>query len=274
MEKVVITTICSFGVALACAIVLAWRETSVAATDPADGESLMVRLVEGLRLASAVAAAGVIGGILTFGLGGRLMMRILAATSPGAQGFLTDAEERVGEVTTGGTIGLVLFLGIFSTFPTALFVLVRRWFPERSLIAGLLGGGIGGGLLVRPSGLLDPENRDFAILSPTWLAVLLCVGVVALGSVTIAILADRWTANWFEPAFTPRGLVWFLPLIVYAIPPLMIFGLLLVVWRVFVLQPGGAQRVPLLTAGGRWLVTLAGIAGGAWTLFSATEILT
>ncbi len=274
MDKVVVTTICSLGVVLAFSLVLVWRDTTAAAaTGIAGDEPLRTRLVEGLRVASAVSAAGVVGGVLTFGLGGRLMMRVLAATSPDATGFITDAEERVGEVTTGGTIGLVMFLGLFTTLPTGVYVLSRRWFPKRSVAAGLLAGGIGGGLLVRPSGLLDPENRDFHILSPTWLAVLLCVGLVVLGSMTVAILVDRWTGTWTTPSLTWRGSIALLPLVVYLIPPVTAVGLGLVASRVFVFQPDRASRLSLVTAVGRRLTTLAGIAGGAWTLFAAAEIL-
>ena len=274
MNKVVVTTICSAGVALACALVVAWHGTTVqAVAGPNRDDPLRTRLVEGIRLAAAAAAAGVAGGILTLGLGGRLMMRVLAATSPGAKGFITDAEARVGDVTTGGTIGLVLFIGVFAALPTAVYVLMRRWLPRRSLAAGLLAGGIGGGLLVRPSGLVDPGNRDFAILAPTWLAVLLCVAVVVLGSLTIAILADRWASSWVKPSLTPSGLIGLLPLVVYAIPPLAVVGLFLVASRVFVSRPDRVRRFPLLGTAGIWLTSLAGIIGGAWILYSTTEIL-
>ena len=65
------------------------------------------------RLAGSVVGA-LVAGLMTVGLGGRLMMRILAATSPPqAQGRLTDADAIVGEITTGGTVSFVLFVGLF-----------------------------------------------------------------------------------------------------------------------------------------------------------------
>jgi hypothetical protein len=274
VDKVVVTTICSAGVVFACALVIAWRATTVSPVASSNlDEPISARLVGGLRLAAAVAAAGVGGGLLTFGLGGRLMMRVLAATSPDAQGFLTEAEERVGEVTSGGTVGFVIFVGVAALVPAGVYMLLRRWLPKRSVVAGLVGAGIGGGLLVRPSGLVDPGNRDFDILSPTWLAVVLCVAVVTLGSVTIAVLADRFVATWPELGPSPRGVAASLPLAVYAVPPLTVVGVVLVAFHVLATRPGrrlrrtdsGASVVPL---------SLAAIFGGGWVVFSAIEILT
>ena len=48
-------------------------------------------------------------------------MRLLAATSGrAAQGRLTEAGERVGEITTDGTIGFLLFVGVGGGLATAL----------------------------------------------------------------------------------------------------------------------------------------------------------
>lgn len=274
MEKVVVTVICSAGVAVAASLVVAWRRTAGGAeTARGPEEPLSARIGDGVRLASATAAAGVAGGILTFGLGGRLMMRVLAATSPESQGFLTDAEERVGEVTSSGTIGFVVFVGVASAVPVGVYVLARRWLPRRSLVAGLVAGGIGGGLLARPSGLLDPDNRDFDILSPTWLAVLLCLAVLLLGSLTIAVLADRWVATWPQPSSSPGRIASLLPLAVYAIPPVTAVGVVLVASRVVAGRRGRDRRSTLTTAGTS-LVGLAAVLGGVWTVVGAAEILT
>ena len=103
------------------------------------------------------------------GAGGRLMMRLLAATSlDSVQGRLTEAEENVGVVTVDGTIGFVLFVGLFGGLVSlGMFVLLRRWLPERSVTAGLFAAGIGSGIFGRSSGLVNPDNPDFVILSPS-----------------------------------------------------------------------------------------------------------
>ncbi len=68
--------------------------------------------VDGLRVVAVSLWAGIVAGLLVPGLGGRLLMRITAATSPPeAQGRLTEAGEVVGEITLGGTVGFVLFVG-------------------------------------------------------------------------------------------------------------------------------------------------------------------
>src|SRR5688572_31541905 len=64
------------------------------------------------RHAGAALAAGALAGVLAAGAGGRLVMRLLALTSPEAEGSLTEASEIVGEISAGGTTGLILFGGM------------------------------------------------------------------------------------------------------------------------------------------------------------------
>ena len=64
--------------------------------------------------ASLTLTAGVLAGITIIGAGGRLAMRLLAVTAgDDAQGRITEAREVVGDITLDGTIGFVLFNGIF-----------------------------------------------------------------------------------------------------------------------------------------------------------------
>lgn len=140
--------------------------------------------------ASLTLTAGMLAGIAVIGAGGRLVMRLLAVTAgDDAQGRITEAEEVVGRITVDGTIGFVLFNGIFGGLAAAaLYLLVRRFLP-----AGRLGGVVFGlGLLVVLGAVIDPlrsENPDFDIVGPGWLAVFafsaLAVGFgVALQGVT------------------------------------------------------------------------------------------
>src|SRR5262245_21326831 len=74
--------------------------------------------LDALRTLSAMLGAGAVAGFLVAGLGGRLFMRLMAATSGDAvQGRLTEAEEVVGDITFNGTLGFIIFIGIF--FPAA-----------------------------------------------------------------------------------------------------------------------------------------------------------
>ena len=56
-------------------------------------------------------------------------MRVMAATSGiGAQGKLTEAEEIVGDITFDGSLGFVIFIGIFFPAVAALtYIGLRQW---------------------------------------------------------------------------------------------------------------------------------------------------
>jgi len=111
--------------------------------------------------------AGLGSGVLLAGAGGRLAMRLLAATAgDAAQGRLTEADERVGEITVGGTVGFVIFVGLFFGGASGvLYLVVRRWLPQ-----GRLGGvAFGCLLLVLAATRIDPlraDNPDFEIVRP------------------------------------------------------------------------------------------------------------
>ncbi len=81
--------------------------------------------------------SGVGSGILIAGAGGRLAMRLLAATaSEAAQGRVTEADEVVGRISTGGTIGFTVFAALFFGMSSGVvYLLIRRWLPR-----GRLGG--------------------------------------------------------------------------------------------------------------------------------------
>jgi hypothetical protein len=133
--------------------------------------------------ASLALVTGLVTGVTVIGAGGRLAMRLLAVTSgDDAQGRITEAEEVVGKITIDGTIGFVLFVGVFGGIITAtLYLVLRRFLPP-----GWLGGVVFGvGLLVVLGTTIDPlrdDNPDFGIVGPGWLAlVVFGVQAVVLG---------------------------------------------------------------------------------------------
>jgi len=116
-----------------------------------------------------VAAVGCTTGVLIIGAGGRLAMRVLAATSGDAvQGAETEAREIVGDITLGGTLGFVLFVGLLGgAFCALLYAVVQRWLP-RSPLRGLMFGAL---LLVLLGTRIEPlrtNNEDFDIVGPPW----------------------------------------------------------------------------------------------------------
>jgi len=113
-------------------------------------------------------ASGATAGILAAGAGGRLVMRLLAVTAGAdAQGQITEAEEIVGRITVDGTIGFVVFTGLFLGLPSAAgYLLLRRWLPA-GRAAGLAYGAL---LLVVAGTRLEPlprGNPDFDLVGPS-----------------------------------------------------------------------------------------------------------
>lgn len=183
-------------------------------------------------------------------------MRLLAVTAgDDAQGRITEAEEIVGRVTFDGTLGLILFTGVFGgALCGALFLLVRRFLP-----AGRLGGvAYGLALLIVLGTVTDPlrkENPDFDLVGPGWVAVLVFT-VLAIGfGVAVGGFTAR-ASTWF-PRFSARPRV----LLRYAIPaiPFMFAAPAAAVGFVFVLvtrwRPAvNAVRSRRWTTGGQVLL--------------------
>jgi hypothetical protein len=130
--------------------------------------------------------AGVFTGILVGGIGGRLFMRLAGAAAPEiAQGRGTEAGFTVGEVTFGGSLALVLFIGIFTGIVGAILYAVfspwiawaRRW---RGVLFGVVLFAIGSAT----SDIMNPDNIDFRILeNPVLLVVAIFLLFLAFGLV-------------------------------------------------------------------------------------------
>lgn len=147
-------------------------------------------------------------------------MRVLGATSGDpAQGLLTEADEVVGEITAGGSIAIVVFVGVFGgLLAAASYLVVRRWLPSRAGPAGvvmgiLLLGTIGAG------DALSPDNVDFAILGPTWLAVTLIVALALLFGVTFTAIAARLEAGMPTLSSRPSSIAAHASLVMVLLPP-------------------------------------------------------
>jgi hypothetical protein len=133
-------------------------------------------------------------------------MRALAATSgSGAQGKLTEAGEVVGEITLGGSLGFLLFVGILLPLAAAFgFLVLRRLAPGPVWLTGLVFGTI----LLGTVGIDDPlarDNVDFVILRPLWLAVAAVIATALLFGVTFSAVAARLDATLVGPAELRRA---------------------------------------------------------------------
>jgi hypothetical protein len=123
--------------------------------------------------------AGLVTGLLVGGGGGRLFMRIAgAAAADSAQGRTTEAGFTVGEVTLGGSLGLIVFVGIFVGIVGAvLYLIFRPWLAWtgrwRGVAYGLLLFAVGSAM----SDVMNPDNIDFFILGNEMLVVAMIVAL-------------------------------------------------------------------------------------------------
>jgi hypothetical protein len=164
---------------------------------------------------------GPLAGVAVIGAGGRLAMRLLAVTAGSdAQGRVTEADQVVGEITTGGTLDFVLFNGIFGGVVFgAVYLVVRRFLPP-----GRLGGvAFGLGLLVVVGTNVDPlrrDNPDFDIVGPGWLAVVVFAAMAVAFGLTLAAVLAR-LSEWLPLLSKDRRV-----LVRYALPALIAVPLL------------------------------------------------
>lgn len=210
-------------IGIASALFLSWSSRRLLLRSPVpvdDDSEWRIRIHAASMTVGAAITAGAVSGVLVLGLVGRLVMRILAATSSEAQGLLTSADETVGQITSGGTIAFLIFVGLGGGIVSAFgFLVIRPWLPAKvgqagPLFAVLVIGTLGVG------DAFSPDNVDFDILTPRWLAVFLVVGTGFLFGTTFTSLAAR-----FERVAQNKNRKrrWFYPVLVLSlIPPLAI----------------------------------------------------
>lgn len=134
--------------------------------------------------------AGLIVGVLVGGIGGRVAMRTSALIDPAASGFTTEAGATVNEFTLEGTVGFVVFVGLFVGIALGvIWVVAQRWLPGRGVArysaAAALGVAMGGRFGI------EGRNIDFLILDPKPAQIGIFVVLSALGGVSVAAV-DRW----------------------------------------------------------------------------------
>ena len=180
-------------------------------------------------------SAGLASGILVVGAGGRLAMRLLAVTGGAeVQGLRTEADEVVGEITVSGTIGFVIFVGVFgATMMGLVYVAIQRWLPggrATGLYYGLV-------LLIALGTRLDPlraDNEDFDLVGPAWLSLLLFGALALAQGAAVAAFAGRWSRT--QPLLTkPRAIPRYLPMlpVIVFIPAAAILVLVVAVTTVW-----------------------------------------
>ncbi len=149
----------------------------------------MIDLLRGL---SILGLASVISGVLVGGVGGRVVMSISAMVAqPEAIGRLTENGNRIGEFTIGGTLVLIVFVGLLGGLVASITVVASEPLARR---AGVLGGPIIGAAVLATIGSETFESFDFRILEPVALNVAMFLGLGLLFGVVVAVtvrLLDR-----------------------------------------------------------------------------------
>ena len=282
MDVALLTAACVAALGLGVVFVLRWGRLEVnprpflSAEPPPSRLDSLLRYLRGLAVAIV---GGAIAGPLVLGLGGRLAMRITAATSDDrVQGALTEAEETVGEITLGGTIGLVLFVGLFGGFIGGLLYMgIRRWLRGPAWRAGLVVGTLGLAVVGRAVAL-DPDSVDFDLLSPRWLAVLLFVLLGLFYGVVLAAVIERLDRSYPILAARPGAIAAHAPLLLFAlVPPLALLVVLGAVVAAFAPRIGPIARnwqSVAVERAGQALLLVVIVFGLVWLGAGVSDILT
>ncbi len=151
-------------------------------------------------------SGGIAAGILVGGIGSRLIMRVLAMVNEEDAGIVTGNGNIAGEITVGGTLGLIIFVGLASgVIGGSVYVVIRRWLPGRGLLKGVAFGLVllcFSGINPDPlAPLFDPDNVDFALFGPRQLAVGLFALLFPLYGIVVSLLVERHD-RYVPPLFT------------------------------------------------------------------------
>lgn len=193
--------------------------------------------------ANVACLAALVSALLIAWPGGRLVMRVLAVTSPpSSQGRLTEAEAVVGIPTLDGTLTFFLFGGLPAGFVAAfIYLLIHRWLPP-----GRLNGPLAGltGLLVFGA-FLEPfrvNNIDFRIVGPGWLSVVLFTILAVLLGALVAAAAGWYSQRLPLPSAQTAKAYWPLMASLVFLPAGIVIGvgaLIVMVWSAIVRNPHG-----------------------------------
>lgn len=141
------------------------------------------------RLAVAT-LAGAIVGFLVGGVGGRLIMSLLAKLNSEHAGTVSDDGFTMGQFTLGGTLNLLVVGTVFGVLGGGIYLAVRdlrigpAWFRAASVAVGATA--------VVGAGLVHSDGVDFTLLKPTYAAIGLTLAIPFVFALALPPLADRW----------------------------------------------------------------------------------
>ncbi|MET1156127.1 hypothetical protein [Arthrobacter sp.] len=238
-----------------------------------DGGALLVHVARRvLWWANVLLVGGGVAGLCMAGAGGRLVMRLLAVTSPEDDGRLTDAGETIGEISLAGTSGFVAFGIVIGCATALLYGLVRWWLP-----AGRAGGAAFGLLLLlglsTVFGPLEPDSRDFRVVGPGWLSIA-AFSALAVAHGMLVATASAWLSRRVPLLRSAKDVRWYLPLLLVLVPlgagaaavAAWMIAAIVLSWAVAALRlkvPGRRQRAAEVESGAQVQLGAAARPGAA-----------
>ena len=206
LTGIIVISGCVLVVAAGVLIVVRWGSAS---TDrPAADTGVRATLGRLARYVGVSLLAGVAGGLIAAGAGGRLVMRLLAATSPDeSQGAITEGDAVIGDITVDGTLGFIAFVGPVTGVLTGLLLALLGPLLPRGRAGGLALGTV---LLVLAGSRIDPlraDNFDFNLAGPDWLSVGAFVALALFQGMVAVAVAARLSRNAPAPLPAPARAV-------------------------------------------------------------------
>jgi len=140
--------------------------------------------------------SGAIAGVISGGVGSRVVMRIIALANPDADGVQTDSEATVGQITLDGTMTLLILGTIAGVMGGVVYLGVRRWLPVPTVWKGPAYGVLT--LLTVGQLLFDRANPDFQIFEPVLIVLALFSLLFLVNGLLVSGLLGRFHP---EPAY-------------------------------------------------------------------------
>lgn len=166
----------------------------VATTIPASTTS---RAAEVVRDIARGGLAGLLVGVGVLGPGARIVMRVDALLVPAAAGMATENGNRIGEITLGGTLALLLIAGLFGAILLGVvWVVLSGWLPGGTLARGLAGVPVAVALGAHQLVVLG--NQDFIVLRHEPLVVVTLLALIAILPLALSAV-DAWLDRHLPP---------------------------------------------------------------------------
>lgn len=183
-----------------------------------------VKAAQLIRHVGIVGLAGLVTGLVVGGIGGRVFMRVAAILADDRPfRALTENGNRVGEITFGGTVELLIFIGIFAgALGAVAYVIAEPWLTWAGPLRGLVFSALL--LAIASSVAFDPDNFDFDLLGNDPRNVLMLIALyAAFGPILVAVtglLARRMPA--VDPGEPASSVVGYTVLVALGVPFLLL----------------------------------------------------